>query len=63
MTTFAEFIVEQKKMLKNQIIDYINNSIDDTKQRLKKSIESCDQNYFQGSLDTLAELKNYIKEM
>ena len=63
MTTFAEFIVEQKKMLRNQIIDYINDSIDDTKQRLKKSIESCDQNYFQGSLDTLAELKNYIKEM
>ena len=63
MTTFTEFIVEQKKMLKNQIIDYINDSIDDTKQRLKKSIESCDQNYFQGSLDTLAELKNYIKEM
>ena len=63
MTTFAEYIIDQKNMLKNQLIDYVNDSIDMTKKQLKSSIESCDINYFNGSLDTLAELKNYIKEM
>ena len=58
-----DLIKEQKELFKNQILDYINDSIDSTRKQLKSSIESCDINYFNGSLDTLVELKNYIKEM
>ena len=56
-------IKEHKELFKNQIIDYINDSIGTTRKQLKSSIESCDINYFNGSLDTLAGLKNYIREM
>ena len=56
-------IKEHKELFKNQLIDYINDSIDTTRKQLKSSVESCDINYFNGSLDTLTELKNYIKEM
>lgn len=56
-------IKEQKELFKNQIIDYLNDEINTTKQQLKQSIESCDKNYFSGALDTLVELKNYIKEI
>ena len=56
-------IKEHKELFKNQLIDYINDSIDITRKQLKSSVESCDINYFNGSLDTLAELKKYIKEM
>ena len=58
-----DLIKEYKELFKNQLLDYINDSIDTTRKQLKSSIESCDKNYFSGSLDTLAELKNYIKEM
>ena len=58
-----DLIKEHKELFKNQLIDYINDSIDSTRKQLKSSVESCDINYFNGSLDTLAELKNYIKEM
>ena len=58
-----DLIKEQKELFKNQILDYINDSIDSTRKQLKSCIESCNKNYFSGSLDTLAELKNYIKEM
>lgn len=58
-----DLIKEQKELFKNQLIDYINDLINTTRSQLKSSIESCDKNYFNGSLDTLAELKNYIKEM
>ena len=56
-------IKEHKELFKNQIVDYLNDEINTTKQQLKQSIENCDINYFNGSLDTLIELKNYIKEM
>jgi hypothetical protein len=56
-------IKEHKELFKNQLIDYINDSIDTTRKQLKSSVESCDINYFNGSLDILVELKNYIKEM
>lgn len=56
-------IKEHKELFKNQLLDYINDSIDSTRKQLKSSVESCDINYFNGSLDTLIELKNYIKEM
>jgi hypothetical protein len=57
-----DLIKEHKELFKNHIIDYLNDEIS-TKQQLKQSVESCDINYFNGSLDTLTELKNYIKEM
>lgn len=59
----VDLIKEHKELFKNQILDYINELIDDTKIKLKSSIESYDRNYFGGSLDTLSEVKNYIKEM
>jgi len=59
----VDLIKEHKELFKNQILDYINGLIDTTRRQLKSSIESCDKNYFNGSLDTLVELKNYIKEM
>lgn len=58
-----DIIKEQREMIKNQLIDYINYEIDTTKKQLKQSIESCDINYLNGSLDTLTQLKMYIKEM
>ena len=58
-----DLIKEQKELFKNQILDYINDSIDSTRKQLKSCIEKKKKNYFSGSLDTLAELKNYIKEM
>ena len=58
-----DLIKEQKELFKNQILDYINDSIDSTRKQLRSSTESCDINYFNGSLDTLSELKKYIKEM
>lgn len=58
-----DIIKEQREMIKNQLIDYINCEIDTTKKQLKQSIESCDINYLNGSLDTLTQLKMYIKEM
>ena len=58
-----EFIKEQKELFKNQIIDYLNNEIDTTKQQLKTSIEECDKNYFNGALDSLVGIKEYIKNM
>ena len=58
-----DLIKEHKELFKNQLLDYINDSIDSTRKQLKSSVENCDINYFSGSLDTLAELKNYIKEM
>jgi len=63
MTTFTEFVQEQRELYKNNIIEYIDESIKITKKQLKSSIEDCDKNYFSGSLDTLAELKNYIKNL
>lgn len=58
-----DLIKEQKELFKNQIIDYLNDEIDTDKQRLKHSIESCDKNYFSGSLDTLVLIKEYIKNL
>ena len=58
-----DIIKEQKKMIKNQLIDYINWEIDTTKKQLKQSIESCNINYLNGSLDTLSQLKMYIKDI
>ena len=58
-----DIIKEQKEMIKNQLIDYINWEIDTTKKQLKQSIESCDINYLNGSLDTLSQLKMYIKDI
>jgi len=58
-----DLIKEQKELFKNQIIDYLNYEIDVTKKQLKDSIESCDQNYFSGSVDTLIGIKEYIKNM
>lgn len=54
---------ETKTLIKNQILDFLNDEIDTTKQQLKDSIESCDKNYFSGSLDSLIEVKEYIKNM
>ena len=59
----VDLIKEHKELFKNQILDYINGLIDTTKSQLKSSIESCDKNYFSGSLDTLGEIKQYIKEL
>lgn len=56
-------IKEQKELFKNQIIDYLNDEIDTIKEQLKHSIESCDKNYFNGSLDSLIGMKEYIKNM
>ena len=56
-------IKEHKELFKNQLIDYVNDLIDIARKQLKSSDESCDINYFNGSLDILAELKNYVKEM
>ena len=56
-------IKEHKELFKNQLLNYINDSIDSVRKQLKSSIENCDINYFNGSLDILDELKNYIKEM
>lgn len=56
-------IKETKELFRNQIIDYLNDEIDTTKQQLKRSIESCDKNYFNGSLDSLVGVKEYIKNM
>ena len=56
-------IKETKELFRNQIIDYLNDEIDTTKQQLKHSIESCDKNYFSGSLDSLVGVKEYIKNM
>jgi len=58
-----DLIKEQKELFKNQIIDFLNDAIDNDKYRLKNSIESCDKNYFSGSLDSLIEVKEYIKNM
>ena len=58
-----DLIKEQKELFKNQIIDYLNDEIDTTKKQLKQSIESCDKNYFSGSLDSLIGIKEYIKTM
>ena len=58
-----EFIKEQKELFKNQIIDFINDEIDTTKNQKKKSIENCDLNYFSGALDELGIIKEYIKNM
>lgn len=58
-----DLIKEQKELFKNQIIDYLNDEIDITKKQLKQSIESCDKNYFSGSLDSLIGIKEYIKTM
>lgn len=58
-----DIIKEQREMIKNQLIDYINWEIDTTKKQLKQSIESCDINYLNGSLDTLVQLKMYIKDI
>lgn len=58
-----DLIKEQKELFKNQLLDYINDSIDSIRKQLKSSSEYCYINYFNGSLDTLTELKNYIKEM
>lgn len=58
-----DLIKEQKELFKNQIIDYLNDEIDTTKEQLKHSIESCDKNYFSGALDSLFGMKEYIKNM
>ena len=58
-----DLIKEQKELFKNQIIDYLNDEIDTTKEQLKHSIESCDKNYFSGVLDSLIGMKEYIKTM
>ena len=58
-----DLIKEQKELFKNQIIDYLNDEIDTAKKQLKQSIESCDKNYFSGSLDSLIGIKEYIKNM
>lgn len=58
-----DLIKEHKELFKNKLLDYINDLINSTRKQLRSSTESCDINYFNGSLDTLAELKNYIKEM
>lgn len=56
-------IKEHKELFKNQIIDYLNDEINTTKQQLKSSIESCDKNYFSGALDSIIGIKEYIKNM
>lgn len=56
-------IKEHKELFKNQIIDYLNDEINITKQQLKQSVESCDKNYFSGALDSIIVIKEYIKEM
>ena len=58
-----DLIKEQKELFKNQIIDYLNDEIDTTKEQLKHSIESCDKNYSSGVLDSLIGMKEYIKTM
>ena len=58
-----DLIKEQKELFKNQIIDNLNDEIGTTKQQLKHSIESCDKNYYSGSLDTLLLIKEYIKTL
>ena len=58
-----DLIKEHKELFKNQLIDYVNDFIDSIRKQLRSSTEICDINYFNGSLDTLSELKNYIKEM
>ena len=59
----VDLIKEQKELFKNQIIDYLNDEIDTTKQQLKHSVEICDKNYFNGALDSLVGIKEYIKNM
>ena len=54
---------ETKTLIKNQILDFLNDEIDTTKKQLKQSIESCDKNYFSGSLESLIGIKEYIKTM
>ena len=56
-------IKEQKELFKNQIIDYLNDEINTTKQQLKQSVEICDKNYFSGALDSITGIKEYIKNM
>ena len=52
-----DLIKEQKELFKNQIIDYLNDEIDTTKEQLKYSIEICDKNYFSGALYSLIGMK------
>ena len=54
---------ETRELLKNQLLDFINDEIDTTKVQKKKSIESCDINYFSGALDELGIIKEYIKSL
>ena len=58
-----DLIKEQKELFKNQIIDYLNDEIDTTKEQLKHSIEICDKNYFSGALYSLIGMKEYIEYM
>ena len=59
----VDLIKEHKELFKNQIIDYLNDLININQQLKSKSIESCEVNYFIGSINTISEIKNYIKEM
>ena len=66
MTTFAEYIIEQKELFKNQIIDYINDEIDNMDIQIEDSIkghDTVDENYFTGKKDGLLYVKKYIKTM
>ena len=58
-----DLIKEQKELFKNQIIDYLNDEIDTTKEQLKHSIKRCDKNYFSGALYSLIGMKEYIENM
>ena len=58
-----DLIKEQKELFKNQIINYLNDEIDTTKEQLKHSIESCDKNYFSDALYSLIGMKEYIENM
>ena len=43
------------------IIDIIDDEIKKTKIQSKKSIDSCDKNYFSGYIDALTWIKDFIK--
>lgn len=56
-------IEEYKENLKKHIIQFLDKEIDTTKKQLKGCFESCDKNYFSGSLDELGIVKSYIEEL
>ena len=58
-----DFIKEQQKNFKDKILSFLDDEINKDKKQLKNSFDACDKNYFNGALDTLVYIKQYIKDL